>query len=97
MKTFAERLKELRKGRKLTQQQAADLFEIPQKNYAAYEEDRAKPPLELADRMCDVFGVTLKQLIGTEHHNPEKTFKARYSTAPPNVRKAIDLLLNVPD
>ena len=84
-------IKLLRNQNKLTQEDVAAKLGIKRTNYGAYEEGRATPPIELIDRICDLYNVTFKELIGSELPPPD--FITRYTTAPDNVRKAIDLLL----
>ena len=81
----------LKRQNNFTQGAVAERLNIPVKTYASYEEGRARPPIEVIDRICDLYNVTFKELIGSELPPPD--FITRYTTAPDNVRKAIDLLL----
>lgn len=47
MPNIASNLKFLRKTKRLTQQQFADLLDIKRASVGAYEEDRAEPKYEL--------------------------------------------------
>jgi transcriptional regulator with XRE-family HTH domain len=61
---FRERLKELRKERKLTQEQAAEKIGIPAKVYQFYELGLKKNPgLNTLEKICDGFGVTLAEFF----------------------------------
>jgi transcriptional regulator with XRE-family HTH domain len=77
----------------LTQDEFAKMIGANRSNVGAWEEGRGKPNLEVIDRICDIYGISFKQLIGAEPYEKEEIFNARYSTAPENIRRAIDLLL----
>jgi len=72
----------------------SDSLEITRSNYGAMEEGRSTPAPEEIDRLCDLFNVTLKELIGNEGITVKKDIQSKYLIAPKNVRKAIDLLLS---
>ena len=61
---FAERLKSLRKERKLTQAQMAEYLEITLRNYQAYEGGVHYPVLPKLIRLADFFEVSLDYLVG---------------------------------
>lgn len=61
-------LKHLRKVHepKLTQQNAADIFEIKKATYAAYEEARSIPPYTTIRKMASYYGITIDILVGKD-------------------------------
>lgn len=66
-----ERLRQLRKEYKKTQQIMSDYLKITQQAYAAYENGKAQPPLDIASRLADYFDVSVDYLLGrTEDPSP---------------------------
>lgn len=62
MSNFGANLKYLRKKKKLTQQQFADVLEVKRPNIGAYEESRAEPNYELLKKIAIFFEVTMDEL-----------------------------------
>lgn len=56
-------LKSLRKQKKLTQRNIAEIFHISQTSVSKYEREEAVPDLELIVKMADFFGVSLDDFI----------------------------------
>ncbi len=59
-------LKNLRKGRKMTQQNLAKALHISQTSVSKYETGGAFPDLETLVKMADFFGVSLDEFIVRE-------------------------------
>ncbi len=59
-------LKDLRKERKMTQQNLAKVFHISQTSVSKYETGEAIPDLETVVKMADFFGVSLDEFINRE-------------------------------
>ena len=64
MNLFAERLKELRKEKKVTQIQMAAVLEMTCRNYQRYEAGVSEPNIDGLIRIADYFGVSLDYLLG---------------------------------
>lgn len=64
MLKLSERLHELRKERKLTQEDAAKEMEIALRSYRRYETGERLPDAEVLVRVADFYGVTLDYLVG---------------------------------
>ena len=56
------RVKELRTAAKMTQQQLADLVHVSSRTIISIEKEQYNPPIMLAYRMAQVFGVTIEDL-----------------------------------
>lgn len=56
------RVKKLRMGAKMTQQQLADLVHVSSRTIISIEKEQYSPSLMLAYRMAQVFGVTVEDL-----------------------------------
>lgn len=65
------RLKELRKSRKLTQQNVADFLGIPYKTYQNYEREVREADSAILCRLADLYGVSLDALYGRQAEKPE--------------------------
>lgn len=56
-------LKSLRRERKITQKNLAEIFHISQTSVSKYETGEAVPDLELIVKMADFFGVSLDEFV----------------------------------
>ncbi|SFP03306.1 Helix-turn-helix domain-containing protein [Oscillibacter sp. PC13] len=61
---FAERLRELRKQKNLTQREMADFLDIKIRSYQNYEGGDRRPDYEGLVALADYFDVTLDYLVG---------------------------------
>ena len=66
MKIFAERLKELRLERKITQDKLSQDTKITQSTISGYEADKVSPTAEVIVTLCKYFQVTADFLLGLE-------------------------------
>lgn len=64
MKTFHEKLKELRIERGLTQKQVAESIGLTKNALGNYETGIREPSLDLLRKLCDLFDVSADYLIG---------------------------------
>lgn len=71
-----ERLKELRKQKKVTQQDVANYLGITRPAYTAYEKGSRNPDYDLLNKLARYFNVTTDYLLGTD------TTKTKDSTEP---------------
>ena len=63
---FGERLRSLRKGSGLTQQQVADSLSLHRTTYTKYEIGVVAPDREALICLARLFGVTVDYLVGSE-------------------------------
>lgn len=56
-------LRNLRKKRKMTQENLAEIFHISQTSVSKYERGEAFPDLETVVKMADYFGVSVDEFI----------------------------------
>ena len=61
---FRERLRVLRKQRKLTQADAAELFKVSRTCYSSWELGQSSPPLDDLYKLCFTFQVSADYLLG---------------------------------
>ena len=61
---FGERLKALRRGKKLTQQQLADKIELVKSSICAYEKNTKYPSVDVLIKLCKFFDVSSDYLLG---------------------------------
>ena len=64
MKLFAERLKELRKQKKVYQKELAHLLQITERQFSSYEAGKVDPPTSKLIALADYFDVSLDYLVG---------------------------------
>lgn len=71
--TFAQRLREARKARGMTQAELARTLEIHEVELARYERGRFKPRQERAERLAQALSVSPAWLVFGEGRGPEST------------------------
>jgi len=64
MTLFSERIKSIRKERKLTQKQMAKLLSTTERNYQYYEAGTREPTLETFVVIADTLKVSIDYLVG---------------------------------
>lgn len=63
-----EKLKELRKVKKLTQSQIAKLLNISKTGYASWEQGLAEPNIQFIKKLCIIFDVSADELLGLDEY-----------------------------
>ena len=63
-KTMKNNIKELRKGRKMRQEDLAEKLGVTRQTVIAIENDKYDPTLELAMKISAFFGVSVNDIIG---------------------------------
>ncbi|MGN1080472.1 MAG: helix-turn-helix domain-containing protein, partial [Acutalibacteraceae bacterium] len=63
---FSERLRELRKSKKMTQSDLAGLLGISASSVGMYEQGRRNPDNEMLGKITEYFGVSTDFLLGKE-------------------------------
>ena len=63
---IGKRLRELRKGQSLTQEQLAAILKTAKSTISQYENNINEPDLRTLIRIADLFAVTLDDLVGRE-------------------------------
>lgn len=95
------RLKEIRKSKNISQEQAANALGISVRAYQNYEYEQREPNIEMINKLADYYGVTTDYLLGREPlPNPlagcekdEVAVIEKYLSLPSEVRKcALDVL-----
>lgn len=78
MTDFHERLRQLRKARKITQTRVAELLGVSPRVYTRWENGDAVPVFATVVKLADILDVTLDELAGRKNidddakiHNPE--------------------------
>ena len=64
MVQIGQRLRELRKAEKLTQEQLAEKLKINRVNYTRYENDTVRPDYETLILIADFYNISLDELFG---------------------------------
>jgi len=68
-------IKHLRNAKNITQAQFADMLNISRKNISNYEQERAKPPIELAIKMSQILGVSLEDMVEKDFSNKSLSYE----------------------
>lgn len=72
MAKLYERIRLLRKEKKLKQEEAADLLEISLSSYCRYERGEREPDASTLCRFADFYDVTLDYLVGRSEERGRK-------------------------
>ncbi len=67
---LTDRLRDLRKANKLTQQQVADALRLERSTYTYYETGKTQPPLPTLIRLARMFEVSLDYLVDSPEPTP---------------------------
>jgi transcriptional regulator with XRE-family HTH domain len=93
---FGQRLKELRKEKKLTAKQFGEKFNLAESTISGYETGARKPDIELVRSFANFFEVTSDYLLGiSDMRNPLQDLAAHRSDnhmddLPEEARKEVD-------
>ena len=71
---YAEKIKELRKERGLTQKQLAYFLQISQSVLCDYENAKSEPTVNVLIRLCNFFKVSADYIIGLENEDGTKNY-----------------------
>lgn len=75
MQLLSNNLKHLRKARKLTQKQIADIFCINQSTYDAWENRNIEPSIDKLIEISNFYNISVDELIGKKMLNNLVTLK----------------------
>lgn len=75
MANLAQRLKELRTIRKLTQNRLAELLNVKPRVYSRWETGDAVPHFDTIVRLADILGVTLDEMAGRSDAPPQAVIR----------------------
>lgn len=70
--TFGERIRELRKKRRLTRDELGDILGVSGNAVTAYETGRRNPRKEVIDKLCDYFDVRYDWLTGESPYKNDR-------------------------
>lgn len=73
---IGDKLVELRKSKRKTQQDMADILGIVKGTYSSYEQNRRTPDNEMQIKIADYFDITLDELNGRTHKESSDDFDA---------------------
>lgn len=80
---FGERLRDLRKEKKLTSKQLGEKFNLAESTISGYETGARKPDIELVRSFANFFGVSTDYLLGqTDNPYPHQDLAAHRSDDP---------------
>lgn len=85
---ISARLRSLRKERKLTQEQLAKAIGIKRDRYKSYENDIAKPPEEILDKLADFYETTIDYIKGRTDERKQK-FEYDLNDTSPDLNKIL--------
>lgn len=74
---FGERLKELRKSKKVTQEDIAKKFDVNPATVSAWEVGKAEPSYEVLTELANYFGVSVEYLLNFNQDDLDKIEKLK--------------------
>ena len=85
----AQTIQELRKAKKLTQKEVADIIGVKLPTYSTYETGRSEPPVEILVRLSFLFGVSIDVLAQKERlYKDTKDLEEQLNTFKTEIAKA---------
>ncbi len=80
MISFNKRLAELRRDKKLSQEELASSIGVHANILGRYERDEAKPSIEVASKLADALDVSLDYLVGKSNTLVDKDIASKILT-----------------
>lgn len=92
--TIGERIKEIRKSKKISVDTLAKQLGVSKTTIYRYEDSSIeKIPVQIIDKMCELLGVTTAELMG---NNTNQTITAELPTAFHNAQDAMEFIIKTP-
>lgn len=73
--TFGERLRQLRKKRRMTRDDLADVLGLHGTTITAYETGKRNPRKEIIDKICDYFNVRYDWMTGQSEYKTDDEYE----------------------
>ena len=70
MQTIGEKISELRKGKKMTQEQLAEIMHVSSQAVSKWENDLSIPDLPIMVQLADYFQVSLDEIVRPQKEQP---------------------------
>ena len=70
MQTIGEKISELRKGKKMTQEQLAEIMHVSSQAVSKWENDLSIPDLPILVQLADYFQVSLDEIVRSQKEQP---------------------------
>ena len=77
---IAQNLVELRKSRKYTQQDIANMVQYSDKAVSKWEKGESLPDIEVLYQICNIYGVTLDYLTHDGSYDEKKEYTINYKS-----------------
>lgn len=78
--SFGKRVSELRKQHKISQEELSKKIGVHQNVIGRYEREEAKPSIDVASKLADIFNVTLDYLVGKTDLLMDESISAKILT-----------------
>lgn len=88
--TLGERIAQARTGAGLSQSELAERLEVSRQSVSKWETDASVPELDKLTRLCDLFGLTMDQLVRGEEPQTQKKDEPQ-SEEKPTVHLAVEM------
>lgn len=75
--SFGKRVSELRKQHKISQEELSKKIGVHQNVIGRYEREEAKPSIDIATKLADIFNVSLDYLVGKTTVKVDKSILKR--------------------
>lgn len=74
---FGDRLKELRKGKNLTQEEIGEICQVAKQTISNWENNITQPPFEIVNKLAQYFGVSVEYLLNFNQDDLDKIEKLK--------------------
>lgn len=74
---FGDRLKELRKGKNLTQEEIGEICQVAKQTISNWENNITQPPFEIVNKLAQYFGVSVEYLLNFTQDDLDKIEKLK--------------------
>lgn len=77
---IGSKIKDARLSKHISQKNMAERLGLSVSTYSNYENNYREPKLEIIEKICEILGVTIEELMTTPEYNPQKN-AARFYTS----------------
>lgn len=92
--TIGQKIYDLRTAQNLSQGELAEKLDVSRQSVSKWETDSAIPDLEKLMKLCDLFGVTLDELVGRGDAEEKQSAPSASTSVQPNAQPAPNTALS---
>lgn len=70
---IGSKIKDARLSKHISQKNMAERLGLSVSTYSNYENNYREPKLEIIEKICEILGVTIEELMTTPEYDPQKS------------------------